>query len=166
MQKVKNFPNYLIDESGLVLNKQYERELKGHLSTSTGYIYMTLRRDLVSHRVPLHRLLAFQFIPNPENKPMVNHRDGVKINNQLENLEWVTNQENVQHAYDLGINPKLEERWNNKNKINDIHHVCELLQEGLLGLKEISLITGVDPKSVGQIKYKNNWKDISNLYVW
>ena len=166
MQELKNFPNYLISQDGQIINKLFNRELKGHLSLSTGYRYMTLRKDGKDVRQPLHRLLAMQFIPNPDNKPMVNHKDGCKINNSLDNLEWVTNQENVQHAYDLGINPKMTDRWNNINPVQEIYNVCELLQEGIFNMKEISEMTGVSHASVKEIKYRKNWKDISKLFVW
>jgi hypothetical protein len=52
---------------------------------------------------PLHRLLALKFIPNPEGKAQVNHKDGNKLNNSLDNLEWVTHQENLYHAMDNGL---------------------------------------------------------------
>lgn len=55
----------------------------------------------------IHRLLAEHFIPNPENKPCINHKDGNKLNNSLDNLEWVTISENTKHAY---VN-KLEKNW-------------------------------------------------------
>lgn len=54
----------------------------------------------------LHRMLAVHFIPNPKNKPQVNHIDGDKLNNSLENLEWVTKSENMRHAFDTGLAPK------------------------------------------------------------
>lgn len=70
------------------------------------YIDFGLWKDGKCKQVPLHRLVAEAFIPNPENKPFVNHIDGNKRNNKVDNLEWVTCGENNEHAFITGLNPR------------------------------------------------------------
>jgi len=68
-----------------------------------GYMYCSLNKGSHSKIFLIHRLIAQYFIPNPDNKPCVNHIDGNKTNNEIENLEWVTHKENTQHAIQLGL---------------------------------------------------------------
>ena len=77
---------------------QKERILKGWKNTE-GYVCIRLWKDNVDIFKRVHRLVAEAFIPNPENKPNVNHIDGNKSNNHKDNLEWSTQSENVFHAY-------------------------------------------------------------------
>lgn len=74
-------------------------------SDKDGYLCVMLhRKNKVIRSVKVHRLVANHFIPNPENKSTVNHKDGNKINNNINNLEWATRSEQTQHAYKLGLN--------------------------------------------------------------
>ena len=70
---------------------------------SSGYIIVTLRKNNKGKVYSMHRLVAQEFIPNPKNKPFINHKDGIKTNNKVANLEWCTQLENVQHAIKIGL---------------------------------------------------------------
>ena len=94
--KSKEFlDGYIIFENGMVLNKKTNKKLKGS-KTKDGYVTYFFNKKKTSYRA--HRLVALNFIENPENKPEVNHIDGNKENNDVANLEWVTPSENVVHA--------------------------------------------------------------------
>lgn len=69
----------------------------------SGYLMFRLTRDTKQKFTGAHRVVAKIFIPNPHNKPQVNHIDGIKHNNHISNLEWVTSEENQQHAIRIGL---------------------------------------------------------------
>ena len=93
--------NYSVSSLGEVRNDQREKILKQ--ATQGGYKFVTLSINNRAKRLRVHRLVAEAFISNIEKKPYVNHKDGNRSNNKVENLEWVTPAENTQHAVQTGL---------------------------------------------------------------
>src|SRR5699024_1332544 len=89
-KKIKQYENYSINEHGEVRNNTTGKIKKPFLNKSNGYFTVDLWKDNKSFKVTIHRLLAEAFIPNPEGKPTVDHKDGNRQNNSLENLRWAT----------------------------------------------------------------------------
>lgn len=86
-------------------NKEASKVMAAKM-TSPGYASVALRKPFSGGKAVyrmIHRLVAEAFIPNPEGKPQVNHKDGNKLNNRAENLEWVTASENSFHAFATGL---------------------------------------------------------------
>ena len=98
---IAGFDNYAVNERGQVVNTVKGNTLTPHLNEN-GYLYVTLRKDNKNRTMALHRLVALAYIPNPEDKPFVNHLDANRSNPHKENLEWCTQSENIKHAYVLG----------------------------------------------------------------
>jgi hypothetical protein len=94
----KDIGNYIVYSDGRVWNKKWSRFIKVS-KQSKGYLRVTIdNKDIL-----LHRLLSECFIPNPLNKPQVNHKNGIKTDIRLDNLEWCTSSENRKHAYHTGL---------------------------------------------------------------
>ena len=102
IREIVGFEDYYINEEGRIFNKKMQ-ELKGKWVDNTGYYQIVLRKNKKRKYVRIHRLVALTFIPNPDNLPQVNHKDGNKLNNNIDNLEWCTNSENTQHGYDANL---------------------------------------------------------------
>lgn len=99
---IEEYPAYKVSNLGRVKNP-YGRIIKE--SFMEGYKHVQLRDENGAKHKRVHRLVAKAFIPNPENKEQVNHINGDKSDNRVENLEWVTNYENRLHAVNTGLVP-------------------------------------------------------------
>lgn len=95
--------DYSINKNGDVFNKARNKK-RAIVKTPKGYLCVGLTNENGRKNVFIHRILAQIFIPNPENKPQINHKNGIKTDNRIENLEWVTNKENREHAIKHGLN--------------------------------------------------------------
>ncbi len=98
-KKIKNYENYEISENGII--RRNNKILKPYLTGKGNKKYLTIAlcKNGTIKKFKIHRLVAETFIPNPENKKTVNHIDGNKLNNCVNNLEWCTYSENNIHSY-------------------------------------------------------------------
>ena len=94
---IKGFENYGVSDTGKIINIKTNRVLKTRLDRY-GYEIVNLYKDKKCVTVLVHRLVALAFIPNEFNKPQVNHKDEIKTNNNVNNLEWVTAKENTNYG--------------------------------------------------------------------
>jgi hypothetical protein len=105
----------------------------------------------------LHRLLAEAFIPNPEKKLFVNHRDGNKLNADLSNLEWNSPRENVKHAYRLGLILPTRGRKNGQAKLQDCQVACMREFAGLWKYRSMARHFGVCDSVTRDILSNRAW---------
>lgn len=99
---------YQASSLGKIRSVKKDRKIKilSDRKHPNGYFYTMVCMDGICQTKKAHRLVSFTFIPNPQNKPQVNHKNGVKTDNRVENLEWVTHKENGIHAYKTGLTKK------------------------------------------------------------
>ena len=163
---------YLVSTYGRIVSTEY-RGFKGKISVlkpnigTNGYYKVSLHINNVGKTINMHRAVGMTFIPNPDNLPQVNHKDGNKLNNHISNLEWVTAEENIHHLYRTGLKKHIrrgEEITDSKFTERQVIKVCELLEEAKLPLIEIAKRTGVSVGMVRNIKIHHNWKHISCNY--
>lgn len=110
MTRVKINPYYEVDEEGNVYSVRKNKKLTSKTNWD-GYLRIQLWDHGVCQFVSIHRLVAQAFIPNPENKPFVNHKNGCKSDNRVANLEWCTQKENIKHAFDTGLSHKCPKNF-------------------------------------------------------
>jgi hypothetical protein len=114
------------------------------------------RKDKVSPK-KISRLVASSFIPNIDNKPEVNHINGIKTDNRVENLEWVTKSENIKHAFRTGLAKPV--KYQRNTKLNDViaNKIRELCKTGIKQA-QIARMLDVSPQKVSAIKLNKSWK--------
>lgn len=102
-KKIKQNTNYSINELGQVRNDVTGRIKAAFVNKKSGYLCVDLWKDNKSVKYTIHRLLAEAFIPNPENKETVDHKDGNRQNNSLDNLRWATYSEQNSRFQTVGV---------------------------------------------------------------
>lgn len=149
------------------------KELKYALDKG-GYPRLKLTRKNISKSERIHRLVAIAFIPNPNNLPQVNHKDGNKQNNCVDNLEWCDNSHNQKHAIDKGLKVtkkgKHSSRFKssvlvydlNGNLIDELFGNVDMKRKGY-DFRNVSAVVNGKRKTYKKLIFKRNEKNKSNM---
>ena len=97
-KKIEDY-HYAVNEEGQVINTRTGKIKSTYLNRPNGYLQVQLSKNGKVKHFFIHRLVATYFIDNPDNKPEVNHKDGNHLNNSVDNLEWATREENINHYW-------------------------------------------------------------------
>lgn len=138
-------------------------KIKNAFTGHAGYVLASLSLHGVDHRVGMHQLVAGAFIPNPEGKRCVNHRNGNRADNRVENLQWTTHKENSQHAMD-------ELGWKEKRRRGESHPKAKVTEEKVLAIraryaagemqKDLAVEFGINASTASSIISGRYWKHI------
>lgn len=174
-KRLKDYPNYVLYSDGRLWSDNVKRFL---IPFGIGRVLKTGSRDYLAYKlcsdgtewtVQAHRLVASVFIPNPENLPEVNHKDGNKKNNCITNLEWASHQQDVQHAFDTGLNNG--EMWQGDKHSRstytneEVVKICEMFSKGVIP-KDLAKSTTKEYQKLFRIWNRDNWTSISKDYKW
>ena len=102
MKEIKDYEKYIISNKGDIYIKENMQKMGTYLSNND-YLRIGLTKDNKKTNFLVHRLVAISYLENIDNKIQVNHINGIKTDNRLDNLEWATREENMQHAYKNGL---------------------------------------------------------------
>lgn len=147
--RIPGHEEYRITEDGRVFGK-YGKELIGHIDRC-GYHEVLLQEHGIGKWYLVHRLVAITFIPNPNDLPFINHKDGNKLNNSVDNLEWCTRSQNAKHSFENRLQSRVTNRHGSFDVLTQEQKktIYELFNKGFID-KEIAKVIGCSRELVGR----------------
>lgn len=168
MKDIKGFEGvYAVTEGGEIWS--YPRNgtgghngifMKQNLHTH-GYLQVCLKTKGTASTRYAHRLVAETYLPNPYKKSEVNHKNGIKTDNRVENLEWSSSGENKQHAYDTGLRFGGEGHNLSKLKAEEVIEIRNLYSNGQTDRGVLAKTFNVSPTLIWQIVRRKIWKQLN-----
>jgi hypothetical protein len=162
---LKDYPNYSITKDGKVFSHKTNKFLSNRNNKKRGYNYVVLYANNKHKNILVHRLVAIAYLQNPLNKRCVNHINGIKTDNRVENLEWNTHSENSKHAYKNGL-VKISNLCN-QNKVKANSKLVVNLLNGIFydSVKEASIISGINYNTLMGYLGKHKTNKSTFIYI-
>ena len=168
-KQINGYPNYQVSNLGRVRSytekftgkKQGKPKIRKQQVSPYGYNILCLYNNgRKTHAV--HRLVAEAFIPNPDNLRCINHKNGVKTDNRVDNIEWCTYSENIQHAYDTNLKQQHKGEAHSMAKLskNDVLDIRNAYRLGCFNYSEIGRAYGVVYVTIRSIVNRKTWSHI------
>jgi hypothetical protein len=164
---------YRVNANGEIYSVKSDKILKPFYRGSrpdNRYFVVELHKNNKGKTVSIHRLVAEAFIPNPSGLPCVNHKDGNKFNNNVENLEWCSYKQNNVHAYKTGLKKCYygTENKNSKLSYNDVVEIKKnlILGDSQYGTRPLAEKYGVDHKVIMDIYHNKKYQDVKIPYTY
>jgi hypothetical protein len=143
--RVRSVDRYIIHKGKTSTWKQFKKgKIINPVLDDKGYYIVRLKKDKKYHK-KVHRLVAEHFLPRVEGKDYVNHKDGNKLNNHVDNLEWCTFLENIQHAYSMGLNTS-----NKPRRVQMLDLDGNVIRE-FYSLHEAAREVGAEPTNIAKV---------------
>lgn len=157
--RMRSVSRNVLDKRGII--QRFAGGLLSPNKTYRGYLTYTMSINGFAVRKSAHRIVAESFIPNPENKPHVNHLNSNRTDNRVENLEWCTHSENVKHSYKIGVSTQV----GTKNSC------CKLTEKQVINIfnsrkspRELCNVYPVSIKTISDIRTGKSWSHITKKY--
>ena len=145
MKLIPFLDGYFAYKDGRIYSERSNKFMTPSFS-SKNYHLVCIRENGKSITKKVHRLIASTYLPNPENKPQVNHKNGIKTDNRVENLEWCTQSENQIHAHKTGLKDNFVKNFVNKSRLSNSRLVLDLES----GIFFDSVVEAANSKSINQ----------------
>ena len=152
LKRIRGYENYFISHNGDVWNDRTGRYINP-TPDAHGYIRVNLSKSCIRKTHRIHKLVAIAFISNPNNLPEINHKNGIKEDNNLLNLEWCTHEENQKHGFETGL---ISNDY--KRKIDNAG--VKVIRERGVSVKGYAKYFNVSETTIGDIQRGKTYKNV------
>jgi len=163
---IEGYPDYQVSNHGRIKSFKLCKEgklMKMYLNRGYESCILTNKEGKGKY-VSVHRLIAIAFIPNPNGYPEINHKNGTRYDNRIENIEWCNRSQNAQHAYDILGHKAPRGEHNGAAKLTEeqVKEIYLLAWEGVLSQEEIAEMYDISQTVVANIKNGKWWSHVTN----